>query len=281
MSWGAVFAGGVLALGIWLLLYVLGLGIGLVVIDPSKPGSLRGAGMTTGIWSIIVPLVAMFVGGLAAAKVGGAMTRTAAVIHGAVLWSLATLASVAVLASVLGGLVGGAARLGGAAASAAGDVAAKVAPDAMSSAAIDTDDLLGPVNQRLQAAGKPPITADQLGNAAQSAMKTAVREGRLDRSVLERSLASTTALSRQDVRDVAQTIEQRYDQQVTDLGNRAEHTALQAAETTGKGLLGAFFAMLLGLLAAIGGSLVGISRGQRAVAERVTERAERFAAGHA
>src|SRR5688572_16152819 len=66
-SWGAVFAGAIVSIGIWLLLYVLGLGIGLTAINPAEVGSLRGAGLTTGIWSLIVPIVAMFLGGIAAA----------------------------------------------------------------------------------------------------------------------------------------------------------------------------------------------------------------------
>lgn len=279
MSWAAVFAGSTLALGIWLLLYVLGLGVGLTAIDPDHAGSLRGAGMTTGIWSLIVPLIAMFIGGLAAAKVGGAMTRTSAAIQGGVVWSLATLGSMFALVSIVGSLIGGAARLGANAAATVGDMANSAAPTALN--AVTGDDLLAPINQRLQAAGKPAITAPQLNDALRQALQTGLREGRMDREVLVQSLSTTTALSPEDSREIAASVERRYDDAAAELRTRAESATLQAAETTGKGLIGMFVAMLLGLLAAVGGSIVGITRGQRAVAERVNERAERLAERHA
>jgi len=277
MSWPAVFAGSILGLGIWLLLYVLGLGVGLTVLDPDNLGSLRGAGMTTGIWSLIVPLVAMFVGGLAAAKVGGAMTRTGAIIQGGLVWSLATVGALVALASVVASLMGGAAKLGANAVSSIG--AMNPVSSALSS--ISSDDLVAPINQRLLAAGKPTVTPDQLNKAVQQAFQIAVREGHLDREVVVRSLSATTALTPDDARDIAASLEERYDQTANEMGSRVQTTALQAAESTGKGLIGLFFAMLLGLVAAIAGSIVGVTRGQLAVAERVTERAERFAARHA
>jgi hypothetical protein len=279
MSWAAVFAGSVLSLGIWLLLYLLGLGVGLTVIDPHDPGSLRGAGVTTGIWSLIIPIVAMFVGGLAAARVGGAMTRTAAAIQGGVLWSLATHASVFALVSLVASLVGGAARIGAQAAAGMGDIASSMAPQALGN--IEADDLLAPINQRLQAAGNPPVSADQMDHAVQLALQSTVRNGGLDREELIRVLSTTTALSPEQAREVTSSLQQRFEQTASRTAAQAETAALQAAESTGKGLIGMFFAMLLGLIAAVAGSVVGITRGQRAVAERVTERAERLAARHA
>ena len=87
-SWGAVLAGATISLGMWMLLHVLGLGTGLTAIDPDDPNSLEAIGMGTGIWSLIVPLVALFLGGLATAKVAGPITRLGGAIHGAVLWAL-------------------------------------------------------------------------------------------------------------------------------------------------------------------------------------------------
>jgi hypothetical protein len=111
-----------------------------------------------------------------------------------------------------------------------------------------------------------------------------VREGRLDREMLTTSLAQNTALSQADAREIAGTIEQRWNQQSTDLGRQAEQAgsaALQAAETTGKGLLGLFFVMLLGLIAAVAGTILGVTRAQLAVAERASERAQRLIRRHA
>jgi hypothetical protein len=62
---------------------------------------------------------------------------------------------------------------------------------------------------------------------------------------------------------------------------QAGSAALQAEETTGKGLVGLFFAMLLGLVAAVAGTMLGMTRAQLAVAERAGERAERLIRHHA
>lgn len=279
LSWPAVFAGSVLSLGIWLLLYLLGLGVGLTVIDPDNPGSLHGAGMTTGLWSLIVPIVALFVGALAAAKVGGAMTRTAAAIQGGVLWSLATIASMVALVSVMASLIGGAVRIGASAAAGVGDMAGSVVPRAVNH--IRAEELLAPVNDRLQASGNPPISPEQMSAAFQLVMESAIRNGGVAREDLVRALTDSTALSSEQARAIADSLEQRLNRTANGSAEHTQTLALRAAESTGKGLIGMFFAMLLGLIAAVAGSLVGISRGQRAVAERVKERAEMFAERHA
>lgn len=283
-SWGAVLAGASISVGTWLLLHVLGLGAGLTAIDPDDAGSLRGVGMGTGIWSLIVPLIAMFLGGFAAAKVAGPITRLGSAIHGAVLWSLATLASTMMVVSLISSLLGGAARLGGEAVNAAGSALGAAPADMFSRVGISTDDLLAPVNERLRAAGRPEITSEQLGAATRDALRTAVREGRLDREVLTSSLANATALSQADARQIATSVEERWNQQASALRQGADQagtTALAAAETTGKGLLGLFFAMLLGLIAAIAGTEVGVTRAQLAVAERASARAEKLVGRHA
>lgn len=283
-SWGAVLAGAAISLGIWMLLHVLGLGAGLTAIDPDDAGSLRGAGMTTGIWSLIVPIISMFVGGFAAAKVAGPITRLGGAIHGAVLWSLGTMASTLLLVSLVSSLVGGVSRLGGQAMSAAGQAMGDMPAKLIGRAGITTDDLVAPINDRLRAAGKPAITSEQLGSATRDVFQTAMREGQLNREVLTTSLADNTALSQADARDIATTIEQRWNAQSTQLRQRADQAGtavLQAAETTGKGLIGLFFAMLLGLAAAIAGTTLGVTRAQLALAARASERAERLVHRHA
>jgi hypothetical protein len=283
-SWGAVIAGAVISLGLWMLLHVLGMGAGLTAIDPDDMGSLRGVGMGTGIWSLIVPLVAMLLGGFAAAKVAGPVTRMGAAVHGAALWSLATLVGTMLVVSLVSSILGGAARVGSQAIGAAGRAVSDAPADVLGQAGISTDDLLAPVNERLRAAGKPPITAEQLGAVTRDALRTAVREGRLDRDVLTTSLAQNTAMTEADAREIATTLEGRYQRQASELRRDAEQAgsaALQAAETTGKGLIGLFFAMLLGLAAAIGGTLLGVTRAQLAVAERASARAERLVGRHA
>jgi hypothetical protein len=268
-SWGAVFAGTIVSIGIWLLLHVLGLGIGLTAINPDELGSLRGVGMTTGIWSLIAPIIAMFLGGIAAARVAGPMPRLGAAIHGAVLWSLATLASAVLLVSVVSSLVGGIARLGGQAVGGTAQAVGSMDPSMLGTLGISADDLLGPVNEQLRTSGKPEVTSEQLSAATKAALSTAVREGRLDRTVVVAALTEHTELTRAQSQDVAARVEQAWNQRSSELGAQVRGMgtqALQAAETTGKGLLGLFLALLLGLGAAVLGAILGDSREQRLAA---------------
>lgn len=290
-SWGAVLAGATISLGIWMLLHVLGLGTGLTAIDPNDPNSLKAIGMGTGIWSLIVPLVALFLGGLATAKVAGPITRLGSAIHGAVLWALSTLAATFAMMGLLSSVLGGAAQLTSEAVDTAGKAMSGVsaqASQALSRAGVSTGDLLVPVNERLQREGRMPVSGEQLSQATRDALQTSMREGQLDRQAFATSLARSTGLSERDSRELATTLEQRFNQRAAALGQRieqveaqAETAALQAAETTGKGLLGLFFAMLLGLVAAVFGTIVGVTRAQLAVAEVASARVERLVGRHA
>jgi hypothetical protein len=276
ISWGAVFAGAFVGLGIWLLLHILGMGIGMTAIDPQDTSSLREIGIGTGIWALIAPLIGLFVGGLVAARVAGPMNRLVGAIHGAVLWGLSTVTAMVVVGMFLSTLLGGVARAGGAVVSTAGSAVGEVAGgDVMSELGIRGDDLVAPVNQRLRAEGKPTVTSEQVVAAAQDALRRAIREGRLDRELLVTSVARETNLSRADAQEIALGIERRWDERAPELGACAEQigadvqaSLLRAAEATGRGLLALFAALGLGLVAAIGGATIGVSRAQRRVAAR-------------
>ena len=126
--------------------------------------------------------------------------------------------------------------------------------------------MLAPINERLQREGKPPITAEQLQAATRDTIQDAVRQGRMDRTLLVNSLAQNTALSQADAQDVAARIEAQWDQARArggELVDRAQTGALKAADVTGKAFWGVFAALLLGMIAAVGGSLVGVGRRYR------------------
>lgn len=266
VSWGAIFAGVVFSLGIWMLLYSFGLAVGLTAIDPNDASSLKGVGIGTGIWSLIAPLIALFLGGLVAARLAGFLDRGAAALHGGVVWALTSLAGFFVLASVIGSIVGGAATLGGKAVSGAAG-AAGGGQQAMKSLGVDTSDLVGPLNERLRAQGKPEVTADQLQAATRDALGTAVREGRFDRQLFTQSLSEHTALSQQDANEIAGQIEQRYTTQL----QGAQEGALGAAEKSGVAFWALFGALLLSLVSAMLGALTGYKRTHRVETHRHVE----------
>jgi hypothetical protein len=112
LSWGAVFAGAVVALAVWAMLYALGLAVGLLVLNPDTPSTLRASSIFTGIWGMIAPLLSLFVGGLVASRCAGVVRRLDGAIHGLVMWGLATVAGAWLVGSVMATLVGGAASMG-------------------------------------------------------------------------------------------------------------------------------------------------------------------------
>lgn len=278
LNWSSIFGGTVAALGVWLLLYALGLALGLSAMDPADPGSAQGAGIFTGIWGLVTPLIALFVGGFIAARSAGVASRDGGVFHGLVVWGLTTLVGAYLLATLLGSVVGGAVNTGKAAIAAAGGAASSAAQSAggiegvARTFGLDANDALAPVNQRLQAEGKPAITADQLQAAVKDVVNTAVRQGELDRNLLVSSIAQNTALSRQDSEEIANRIEAQFAQTrqqansaLRDVREGVQTGALKAADATGKAFWGVFGALLLGLISSVVGSVMGGKKRRGAV----------------
>jgi hypothetical protein len=267
LSWGAIFGGAVTALGLWVLLYAFGLAIGLTSLDPANPHSLRGSSIFTGVWALIAPLIALFVGGWVAGRGSSIVTRGHGATHGLVMWGLTTLLGASMVAVVLSAVVGGAVSVGKVAVS-AGRGAIGAAAGSTGGAAqwlgIDANDALGPVNDRLAAEGKPTVTAEQLQAATRDVAQTAVRQGRLDRDALVGAITQNTGLSRADAEQIGDRIQARAQNASTQVQNRlhavaakAETGALRAGDATGKALWGVFGALLLGLIAAIAGGAAG------------------------
>lgn len=261
--WGAILGGVFMAAAIWIVLYLFGLGAGLTAIDPHETSSWRAIGLGTGIWGLLAPIIALFIGGLVVSRLAPTPNRLNRVIHGGLVWSVSTLVAITLLMMLASSIVRGAVSAGGqvvsTAAGAVGGAAGAVDSGTLSSLGINSNDLLGPINQRLRAEGKPAVTAPQLEAAAKDALRTAVRTGNIDRQALVTALASNTALSQRDANEVAAAIEGRWQevqQRGSELANRASTAALQAAEATGKALLGLAIALVLGLGAAAGGALL-------------------------
>jgi hypothetical protein len=285
ISWGAIFAGAFATIGIWATLYAFGLATGLSSVNPDHPGSIRASGIFTGIWSLVSPWIALFIGGIVAGRAAGPVTKGGGALHGFVMWGLTTVAGAWLLANLLGALVGGIASAGKAAAQAGGGALAGVArqvgnaPQVAQSFGLNANDALKPVNDRLRAEGKPAVSADQLKAAAGDSVRDAVREGRFNRELLVSNLAQNTALSKQDAEEIAQRVENQFNQAKEQTGaaisqatKTVETQALRAADATGKIFWGAFVALILGMVSALLGALVGVSKRQRSWAEQTTLR---------
>ena len=165
VSWGAVFAGMVIAIVVQLVLGLLGAGVGLGAFDPlgySSPDA-SAYGIGAALWWAASSIVALFLGGWVAGHLCGSLEKTDAVLHGLLTWGLATIVTVYLIASMVSTVVrGGAAIVGQAADAAPGRVTAAAAP------AIDA------VRSTLPAASQAPAaTAQQRADAEARARRIA------------------------------------------------------------------------------------------------------------
>jgi hypothetical protein len=85
VSWGAIFAGAVIALAVYLILTLLGGAIGLTVSDNVRSGTL---GTGAAIWAILATGVALFLGGWVTSQCTVGENKTEAVVHGVIMWGV-------------------------------------------------------------------------------------------------------------------------------------------------------------------------------------------------
>jgi hypothetical protein len=85
VSWGAVFAGAVVALALYFLLTLIGGAVGLSVSGHVRPSSV---GMGAAVWVILSTAAALFVGGLVTSQLTAGENKVEAVLHGIILWGV-------------------------------------------------------------------------------------------------------------------------------------------------------------------------------------------------
>jgi len=289
LRWGAIFGGSAAALATWLVLYVLGLAIGFSSINQADLGSLKSLGLFSGLWSVIAPLPALFVGGFVVSRGAGATDKTTGALHGTVVWALSILGATWLVVNLLTGLVGGAfsaakstaqtagqgvaaaaQAVGGGAANAAGgaanagQAASGQAGDLAKQFNLNPDDALRTVNARLQAAGKPTINPDQLQAAVKQVLQTAVQQRSFDRQAFVKALEDNHLATGADADEIAGRVEGQFNAAKDALaraGQAAESAGGKVAKVTGKTLWGIFAVLLLGAAATILGAIAGLWRG--------------------
>jgi hypothetical protein len=110
VRWSAIFAGTAVAVGLWILLQIFGMGAGLAAVDTDRLGSLRGVSIGTTVWSLLAPLVAMFIGGWVAGKLAGTFDDRLGMLHGVIVWALTAVLGVLATASLVSALASGVAH---------------------------------------------------------------------------------------------------------------------------------------------------------------------------
>ena len=178
MRWGAVFAGTITAISVWILLQLLGAGIGLSAIDTEQGSNLRGVGIGTGLWSAIAPLIAVFIGAVVGGRLAGTRDRRVGALHGVVMWGLTLMLGVFFVVSTVSAVASGVVRVGGEAAKAAGSAVKEAVPD------MNAEDML-----------QQPQTQERLEHIGEQAKQTGLQAGHaVGRGMLWAGIGALVAL---------------------------------------------------------------------------------------
>lgn len=108
ISWGAIFAGLSVAIVTQLAFSLLGVGIGASTIDPLKEQNpVQGLGIGSAIWILLSGLISLFCGAWVAGRLAYGSQKSEGSLHGIVMWSMATLVTVMLLATTASAIIGG------------------------------------------------------------------------------------------------------------------------------------------------------------------------------
>lgn len=102
LSWGALFAGVVTFMSIFMLLSLIGSAIGFGMVSPKEANPFEGVGTGLIIWTVITFIVSLF----SAGAVSGMCARRAGFLHGFLTWALTLILIVYLLTTAIAGAFG-------------------------------------------------------------------------------------------------------------------------------------------------------------------------------
>ncbi len=270
ISWGAVFGGVALVVALQLLLGLLGAGIGLETVN-TNAGSTPDAsslGLGAGLWWIISSIIALAFGGYATAWLAGIELRWDGILHGLITWSLASILTVYLLSSAIGGIVGGGASALGGVASAAGNGIKDAAQPIAQAAGITPNMLQDQAQAYLKPANADPATmtpqdaqkeiVSNLATFAKGGPDAAPAKARVVAIMAAQQHVSTDQAERQ-FDDMQAKLQQAKDDAVRTARNAADATATGAARTS----FAAFADLLIGAIAAAFAGSLAVQRRTR------------------
>ena len=258
ISWGAVFAGAVIALVFQMILNMIGVGVGLSTIDVAA-GDTPGAGSLTigaGIWWVVSGIIAAGVGGYIAGRLSGKASQSTTAYHGLIAWAVSTVAIVYLLSSAAAGLVGGALGTASSALGGAGKAVGSSVQTAVQSAAPSLTNMSDPMasieNKIRSTSGNQDPAA--LRDTAATAVRAVLSGDPAQQAAATDKAADALAKAQNIPPDQAKQQVEQYQQQYSQTVGQAKEKAKQAADVTTKavsrGALFAAVALLLGALAA-------------------------------
>ena len=154
VSWGGIFGGVLVAVGLLFLLGALGIAVGISAADPGETQAST-LGMGAGIWAALSLLIALFVGGMVSTRIGAISDRTTGFFEGALVWVVSILMMVYFASSGVSMLAGSAFKMVGGATQAVSSAMQGGGGNADVSGSVDE------ITQHL----KDPKTAQQIASA--------------------------------------------------------------------------------------------------------------------
>jgi hypothetical protein len=252
ISWGGIWAGVLTVLGTLLFLTTLGLAVGISAVDPGDTDA-GALGIGAAVWSGLALLIALFVGGMAATRLGMVYDRATGAFEGALVWVLSFVAILWLASSGVQLVASGISSVFSGVTQTIGSVAGGM------------DDLSTGDVQQMLARLNDPRTARTI------ATTTGIPEQEV-RSSLDQ-IAQRVEAARDnpeqaaaEVRRGAEQLMSRARQQLPAAAERVQDSATKTAWIT-------FAAMLISLIAAIAGAMVG----RRRAAERLLGNAPEIA----
>jgi len=152
VSWGGIFGGVLVAIGLLLLLTALGVAVGISAAEPGET-EMSALGTGAGIWAGVALLLALFIGGLVSTRIGAISDGATGFFEGALVWVVSILLMLYFASSGVSMLAGGAFQMVGGAAQALGSV--------VQSQGVEVSGSVDQMIQRL----KDPKTAQQIAAA--------------------------------------------------------------------------------------------------------------------
>lgn len=239
ISWGGIWAGVLTGLGTLLVLTTLGLAVGISAADPGNTdaGTL---GVGAAIWSGLALLIALFIGGMAATRLGMIYDRATGAFEGALVWVLSFIAilwlassGVQLVASGISNVFSGVAQTLGSAAGGVNDLSTG-----------DVEQMLARLND--------PRTVRTI-SAATGIPEQEVRSSLGEMAQRAEAARNDPEQAAAEVRRGAEQLMSRARQQLPAAAERVQDTATKAAWIT-------FAAMLISLIAAVAGAMTGRRR---------------------
>lgn len=233
-SWGAIFAGVIVAIALQLLLVMLGLAVGAAAIDPQASNPFAGIGVGSVIWLALSGVASIFAGAYVTGRLSGAVNRSDGGLNGLVVWALFLVVGLFVAGSGAAGVVGGVYSFGKQGVSAASQADSGVLEDIVTRSGLTDPPRAEP--------GKPvpPLTPDQ-------------------REAAE-TLAQNTGLTQQEAENAVRRGQQELGQ--VNIGRQAQDVGGAVATYSSAALFGLVVFFTLLLVSSYAGGVAGV-RGKR------------------